>query len=168
MTLRPKKEITPAQALARMEDLCARSEQSSFEIRKKLTNMRMPASTINKIVESLVDRRYIDDRRYAVAFARDKYRFSRWGRLKIKRALLLGHISSVFIDEALEEIDETSYLEILTGLLRAKARTIKEGNTFEGRTKLYRFAIARGFESQLIAAIIKNPESNLWPSCSVD
>lgn len=168
MNIRQKKEITPAQALARMEDLCARSEQSSFEVRKKLAKMSLSSSTINKIMDSLVDRRYIDDRRYAAAFARDKYRFSRWGRLKIKRALQLGHIPSDYIDEALEQIEDESYREILTGLLRAKARTIKEGNSFEGRTKLYRFAIARGFDSQLIASIIKNPESTLWPSCSAD
>lgn len=168
MTLRPKKEITPAQALMRMEDICARSEQSSFEIRKKLAKMHLTSDTVNKIVDSLVDRRYIDDCRYAAAFARDKYRFSRWGRLKIKRALQLGHIPSDFINEALDQIDEASYVEILTNMLRSKARSIKEGNTFEGRTKLYRFALARGFESQLIASIIKNPDSNLWPQCSSD
>lgn len=168
MTMRQRKEITPAQALARMEDLCARSEQSTFEIRKKLTNMRLPASTINNIVDSLVDRRYIDDKRYAVAFARDKYRFSRWGKLKIKRALMLGHIPTDFIDEALDEIDDDSYTEILSNMLRAKARTIKEGNTFEGRTKLYRFAISRGFESRLIGSIIKNSGQNLWPESSND
>lgn len=162
MAFGKKREVTPEQALAKMEDLCSRSEHSSFEIRKKLVNMRLSVETINKIVDSLIDRRYIDDHRYAIAYARDKYQFSKWGRLKIKQALTLGNIPRDFIADALEQIDQDNYIEILDNLLKAKARTIKEGNTFEGRTKLYRFGLSRGFESNLVAASIKNNASKFW------
>ncbi|MDE5858685.1 MAG: RecX family transcriptional regulator, partial [Muribaculaceae bacterium] len=113
MAFGKKREVTPEQALAKMEDLCSRSEHSSFEIKKKLVNMRLSVETINKIVDSLIDRRYIDDHRYAIAYARDKYQFSKWGRLKIKQALTLGNIPRDFIADALEQIDQENYIEIL-------------------------------------------------------
>lgn len=165
MAFRQKKEVTPAQALAKMEDLCSRSEHSSFEIKKKLVAMRLPTDTVNKILDSLVDRKFIDDHRYAIAYARDKYRFSKWGRLKIKQALTLGNIPRSYIADALEQIDEKSYIEVLDGILKTKARSIKEGNTFEGRTKLYRFGLSRGFESSLVSASIKSNASNFWQEC---
>ncbi|MDE6644381.1 MAG: RecX family transcriptional regulator [Muribaculaceae bacterium] len=168
MAFGKKKEVTPAQALVKMEDLCSRSEHSSNEIRKKLVNMRLSGDAINKIIDSLIDRRYIDDHRYAIAYARDKYRFSKWGRLKIRQALSLGGIPRDYINDALEQIDQNSYIEILDNMLKAKARSIKEGNTFEGRTKLYRFGLSRGFESNLVAASIKNNASKFWQECSID
>ena len=61
-------------------------------------------------------------------------------------------------EEALDTIEEDVYKRILKGLMKAKARSLKEGNTFEGRTKLYRFALARGFESSLIAPILNSGE----------
>ncbi len=68
------------------------------------------------------------------------------------------------VEAALEEIDDSSYRDVLVGLLKAKARLIAEGNTFEGRTKLFRFAASRGFESDLISQVIRS--ENLWPELS--
>ncbi|MDE6353270.1 MAG: RecX family transcriptional regulator, partial [Muribaculaceae bacterium] len=59
MAFGKKKEVTPAQALVKMEDLCSRSEHSSNEIRKKLVNMRLSGDAINNIIDLLIERRYI-------------------------------------------------------------------------------------------------------------
>ncbi len=162
--MRQVKIIDRDEALVRLESLCVRSEQCSGEILTKLARWRIPMDVAREILDSLVDRRFVDDRRYAGAYVRDKYRFSRWGRRKIRMSLSAKRIDRDVVEAALEEIDDSSYRDVLVGLLKAKARLIAEGNTFEGRTKLFRFAASRGFESDLISQVIRS--ENLWPELS--
>ena len=77
--------------------------------------------------------------------------------MKIRLSLYQKKIPSDVINAALEEaVDQDEYYNILVKLLRGKARMIKEGNTFEGRTKLFRFAASRGFETNLISKAIRS------------
>ena len=75
--------------------------------------------------------------------------------------LRLKRISADNITAALEAIDENQYRAAMIEALTAKARTIKEGDTFEGRTKLYRFGASRGYEPSLVAAALR--AKILWP-----
>lgn len=164
--MKPDRKMTAEEALVRLETLCARSEQCSGEIMTRLARWKFGPDEARRILDSLVDRRFVDDRRYASAFVRDKYRFARWGRLKIRQALALKRVGRDVISDAIGEIDEDLYRETLAGLLRAKARTLADGNTFEGRTRLFRFAVSRGFESEIISSCIRNEQ--LWPESSAD
>ena len=89
--------------------------------------------------------KYVDDRRYAIAFVRDKYRFNQWGRVKIAQSLRLKHIDSESISLAMEGIDEREYHEILLSLLRKKLPAIKAKNGYERNGKLIRFAASHGY-----------------------
>lgn len=149
------KKITPQQALAKLQELCARSEQCTFDISRKLYTWGFASDTSDKIVKALIAEKFIDDERFAKAFARDKYRFSGWGRIKILRHLAAKRISGALAENALDEIDGEEYEAIALKALKAKSRTLKEGNTYEGRTKLFRFGVTRGFEPSLVASIIK-------------
>ncbi|MDE6459475.1 MAG: RecX family transcriptional regulator [Paramuribaculum sp.] len=150
------KKITPDKALARLQDLCVRSEQCSFDLRKKLYNWGLAADEAEKIIGSLTADNFINDERFAEAFTRDKYRFSGWGRMKIKLHLAAKHMSRATIDTAMFAIDEDEYRSVALKALKAKARTLKEGNTYEGRTKLFRFGVTRGFETGLVSELIKS------------
>lgn len=150
-----RRPITPDKALARLEDLCARSEQSTGEAARKLAGWGVSASDAAKIIASLVERRYIDDRRYCHAFVRDKFRFVRWGKRKIYAALSLKRVDKALISEALDQIDEEEYYATLCELIAAKARTVTDADTYEGRTRLFRFAVSRGFEPTLITSAIR-------------
>lgn len=150
-----RRSLTPDMALARLEDLCARSEQSTGEAARKLAGWGIPAIDAAKIIASLVERRYIDDRRYCHAFVKDKFRFARWGKRKIHAALTLKRVDKALISEALDEIDEEEYYNSLCEIISAKARTISDANTYEGRTRLFRFAASRGFEPDLISRAIR-------------
>ena len=76
-----KKPLTAEQALLRMADLCARSEQCPYDIAKKLRAKALSEADIHKVIDELRRRRFIDERRFAASFARDKVRFAGWGRL---------------------------------------------------------------------------------------
>ncbi|MDE6410259.1 MAG: RecX family transcriptional regulator [Muribaculaceae bacterium] len=149
-----KKPITKEAALLRMADLCARGERCASEIREKLRKLMVPSSTANEIIEYLEENRYIDDLRFAKAYARDKVRFSGWGRNKIRMALAVKRISSSEIREALDELDEEEYLLSLTKAAEAKARTL-DLTDYADRAKLYRHLASRGFESGLISKAIR-------------
>ncbi|MDE6049014.1 MAG: RecX family transcriptional regulator [Paramuribaculum sp.] len=151
-----KKPVTPDIALSRLQDLCARSEQCSYDLRRKLFNWGVGADASEKIIDRLIAEKFVDDERFSIAFARDKYRFSGWGKLKILAHLAAKRIPKSVAETALDEIDAEEYAEVALKTLKAKARALKEGNTYEGRTKLFRFGVTRGFETSLVSSLIKS------------
>ena len=155
-----RKSLTKDAALLRMADLCARSERCSSEIREKLRKLMLPASMADEIIDYLEENRYIDNLRFAKAFARDKVRFSGWGRNKIRMALAVKRISSSEVSEALDEIDEDEYLLALAKAAEAKARNLDLAD-YEERAKLYRHLVARGFESYLISKAIRKIQDEM-------
>ena len=111
-----------------------------------LYNEGMEIGEIAKLMGHLIEEKYIDDRRYAEAFVRDKYRFNKWGRIKIAQGLRMKGIDRETIDAAMEAIDEREYLDILRDLIRAKRKSTRGKNDYEINGKLMRFATGRGFE----------------------
>lgn len=160
MEVKRKKIVKPQDALMRLESLCARSEQCVADLRQKLYRWGLASNDINIIIDRLIESRFVDDARFSVAYCRDKYRFNKWGRMKIIYGLRMKQLSDNDIQEALKAIDEDEYELILVDLIKAKAKTIVDVDTYEGRTRLYRFAISRGYESQLVAKVIK--DRSLW------
>ena len=155
--IRKRQPLSAEAALSKAEMLCSVAEYCSFDIMKKLANWGISADDSYKIIERLIQKRFIDNNRFAHSFVNDKYKFSKWGRMKIRLSLYQKKIPSDVINAALEEaVDQDEYYNILVKLLRGKARMIKEGNSFEGRTKLFRFAASRGFETDLISKAIRS------------
>lgn len=152
-----ERKTTPEAALIRMADLCARSEQCEADIRQKLYRLGLTSSEVQRVIESLIADRFIDNARFAAAFARDKCRFSAWGRNKIRLALMAKRIKSSDIDDALRSIDEKDYADALRRTAAAKAR----GMDFSGpdardnRMRLFRHIISRGFESELASKAVR-------------
>lgn len=148
-----KKEPDAEAILKRMAGLCARSEQCTFDISTKLYKASLPKEKREEIIEYLTANRYIDDARFARSFASYKVRFSAWGKNKIRMALVAKRIKSDLITAAIEAIDEKEYIEALQRVIAAKKKEI-DTTEREGRAKLYRSLMARGFESSLISKMI--------------
>lgn len=153
--IKTPKTISAATALSRLESLCSRSEQCTSEARKKLANWHISASDAESIISSLVNRRFIDDARFCRAFVRDKLMFAHWGRRKITLSLIQKRLDRDKIKSALDEINEEDYLAILKKIVSAKAKTISDADTYDGRTRLFRFAVSRGFEPALVSQVIR-------------
>lgn len=100
------KTLTPPEALHRAAALCSSSEHCIADIREKLSRWGIGEPDARTIVERLVQERFIDEGRYAIAFAKDKFRFSGWGRIKIRYALQQKRIGNSGIVNALSLIDE--------------------------------------------------------------
>lgn len=153
--MRARKPLTPEAAQIRAEELCARAEHCSGEIREKLLKWGIFPSDAERIVASMIKTRFIDDARFARAYVRDKIEFSRWGKRKVALGLYQKRVARDIINEALAEFDEEKYRDALRCAIASKKRTIAEPETYEGRTKLFRFAASRGFEPDLIASVLR-------------
>lgn len=125
-------------------------------MRTKLRTWGVGSSDTDKIIESLKANRFVDDARFARAFVNDKYRFAGHGRMKIRLALVAKRVERPIIEEALAEIDEEIYAARLRDILLAKIRRTADADTYEGRTKIFRFGASRGFEPDLVAAAIRD------------
>lgn len=162
-------------ALSRLADACARAEMCSADALARLRRWGVGPTDASRIVDRLVDDRFIDDARFARAFVRDKYRFAGWGRRKIAMALAAKRIPRETAREALDEaVDADEYRTRLVAALRSKARSMRPEllRTAEGRNKLFVFAAGRGFEGSLIASVMSSDCESIWPEeeeeCSED
>lgn len=141
---------------------CSVSEQCMSDIEAKLSRYDLTEEERTRILRHLVEEKYIDDRRYAEAFVRDKYRFNKWGRIKIAQGLRMKGIDSETISTAMEAIDEAEYLDILRDLIKAKRKSTRGKNDYEINGKLVRFATGRGFEYAAIRQCMGTDDFDDW------
>ena len=152
--------ITEDEALNRVAAYCSAAEHCRAEVSEKLQKWGIAYEAIERILARLEAEKYIDDERYCRAFINDKYRFARWGKVKIAQALQLKKISYNTCRQFLNEIDEEEYLSILDSLLTAKRKSIHAENEYELNGKLMRFALSRGFEMKDIRHCIQLSDEN--------
>ena len=150
-----KKECTEEEARLKAEAYCAMSEHCSDDVYRKLEQWGAPLTAYDSILGYLKKEKFVDDRRYAIAFVRDKYRFNQWGRIKITQALRLKHVDAESINLAMEEIDEKEYQDVLLSLLQKKLPSIKAKNNYERNGKLIRFAAGHGYSMDEILQCLK-------------
>lgn len=129
-----------------MMNLCARSEKSTGDARRLLLRWGVEPTEHEKIIRKLESEKYIDDRRYAAAFVREKLNLSGWGIYKIKSALRAKQVAEAVIDEAMGEVDNEAIGVRLEDQLRRKMRSVKATNSHDLRAKLIRFGMSRGFD----------------------
>lgn len=144
------------EALMRMMKLCASRELCRSEVATKLEKWELNETEINKILDTLERDRFIDEERYASAFAREKFRYNKWGKIKISYMLRMKGINDDNIHKALESIDNDEYLEMLKKILENQKKNLKAVNKFELKGKLARFAASKGFENHLIYELLNN------------
>lgn len=158
MKTRGEKKIpTAKEAYLRLEGLCARAERCTAELRRKLFQWGVPSGEHDSIIDLLIDRRFVDDARFAGAFVRDKVTFERRGRLYLKRELMARRIPGDVIERVISDIDEQEYINNLDTLMERKMRQNPElSQTFEGRTKIFRYGVQKGFEPGLVSSRLKN------------
>ena len=111
--------MTADEILYKLATRCSVSEQCLSDIEAKLSRYDLTEEEHTRILRHLVEEKYVDDRRYAEAYVKDKYRFNKWGRIKIAQGLRLKGIDNETIKSAMEAIDEEEYLSILRDLIKA-------------------------------------------------
>ena len=145
-----KINLTYEEALHKAAMLCSSGEKCEYDIREKLLSWKISESDTTKIINYLIQEKYLDEKRFAEFFVKDKFRFNKWGKIKIAYMLKQKRISSAVIQDALNSIDDDEYCSTLQELLQSKLKGLKYKDEYDKRAKLFRFAQSRGFESHLI------------------
>ncbi|QJD97931.1 RecX family transcriptional regulator [Mucilaginibacter robiniae] len=154
-----KKRITDVKtALTKAEHYCAYQERSQQEVREKLYDMGMYPTGVEQVITQLIIDNFLNEERFAKAYAQGKFRMKSWGRNKIKQGLKLKRVPDKLINKALQTIDGDDYLHTLEDLLQKKQEQIQENDAFKRRYKLVQYALSRGFESDLINDILRAKE----------
>lgn len=144
--------------LSRAMALCSRHEYCVLEIRNKLILWGIENDDIERIVSTLIKENFINEVRYAEAFTKDKFKYNKWGKVKIAAHLKSKSLPGKLISQALESIDDELYVQALKEIIHSHRRTVKAKNQFDLKGKLFRFGLSRGFESSLLYEILNTPE----------
>lgn len=144
-------------ALAKMEAICSRREYCCADIREKLRRYLLPEEAVNGIISSLQRNKYLDDSRYAAAFARDKASLAGWGARKIEFALKGKGIGSEIIAQALEEVDRGGARERMQEVVLRKWSSLsKEEDVEKRRIKTIKFALGRGYSYEEVGPYVRS------------
>ena len=107
-----------------------------------------------RVLRYLTDNRFVDDERFARMFIRDKMRLNHWGPRKIEQALWAKHIDGTVSRPLLAEVTAEEWAEQLSPLLKTRRKSIKAATQYEADMKLVRFALSRGFTSDVIRHVL--------------
>ena len=131
------------EALQKAAAYCSLSEKCEYEVKEKLRTWDVSNTDVAKVIDQLRHDDFINDTRYCSYYTRDKFRFNRWGKIKIGLMLRSKQLPAEEIENALAQIDEAEYEEALVVLLQAKLR---------------KFAQSRGFEHNIVSNVLRQLE----------
>ncbi len=152
--LKPKRESTQAEVLARMERYCAYQDRCHVEVREKLKDYSLTTEEKENIICCLIEGRFLDEERFARSFARGKFRVKQWGRVRISRELRARGIQPRLVEAALGEIDEREYDEVFRSLLEAKKKEAGGLATRAQVAKVYNFMVSKGYETERVWEVL--------------
>jgi regulatory protein len=147
-----KKQISPEQALQKLKHYCAYQERCHSEVREKLYSLGVWKKDHDAILSTLIEEDYLNEERFAIAWAGGKWRVKQWGRVRIKYELKQKQISEYCIRKALQQIDEEEYLSTLEKIAAKKYNSLKGEQYLVRKKKTIDYLVSRGFETPLVNA----------------
>jgi regulatory protein len=142
-------------ALKKAQNICAKQEKCKADIRQKLYEWKLEPKEHSWVLEQLEQERFIDETRYTQFYVRDKFKFNKWGKIKIEFELRVKQIPAGIIQEGLESIDDDEYENTCEKLLNQKLDKLRNEDPDRYMEKLLRFGYSKGFEQDLIIGIVK-------------
>ena len=141
--------------LQRLMRYCTYQERCSRDVELKLRGWKVPGREVAKMIAMLKEEGLIDDQRFANAFVRGKFRVNRWGRNRITYELRARQLPEPVISNALKEIYEEQYLDVIRTLIIKKSGEINPGKTLNKREKIINFVVGKGFELDLVLRMMQ-------------
>ena len=135
-------------------DYCAYQERSQQEVRDKLYDYGLHQDEVEEVLSDLIVEGFINEERFARAYAGGKFRMKGWGKRKIVQGLKQHCISEYCIKKGLQEIDEEAYFQTLLKFAEKKYVTVKGNSDYIIRGKLTQFLVGKGYEGALVSKVI--------------
>ena len=150
-----KKYLTKEQALQKLKHYCAYQERSHKDVKEKLYKLGVWKKEHDEIIAALIEENYLNEERFAIAYAGGKFRINSWGRVKIKYALKQKQVSEYCIKKAMKQISEEDYMKLLNKLAKEKYAALKADQYLVRKKKTMDYLITKGFETNLIIAVLE-------------
>lgn len=150
------KILTYQAAKSKIENYCAYQERSQQEVRDKLYNWGLHKNEVENLIVELINDNFLNEERFALAFASGRHRMKKWGKYKIKQGLKQRSISEPLIRIALKSIDPEEYYNNLKDVLEKKASMIHQTDPLKARYQLINYALSKGYEKNLIIEILSD------------
>ncbi|MCU0421789.1 MAG: RecX family transcriptional regulator [Bacteroidia bacterium] len=150
----PKKKLNKQQALLKAANYCAYQERCHSEVAEKLKEWGLTYGEAQEVIVQLIEQNYLNEERFAIAFAGGKFRIKNWGKQRITRELKLRNVSTYCINKAIESIEQIDYDSRMKSLIHKKWGQTKASSLFEKRKKVAMYAISKGFEGDLVWEVI--------------
>ncbi len=139
---------------------CAYQERTHEEVRRRLSEWNVRGDEAEAIIARLIEENFLNEERFAKAFAGGKFRVNKWGRRKILYELKARKLSPYCISRAMEEIREEDYLQTLRELALRKQQELRTEKNIPARNqKVARFLTGKGYEHELIWEVLKSENS---------
>ena len=158
----PEKKIRitdPKVGLLKAQSWCAYQERCQQEVRDKLYEWGLYPDAVENIIVALISDNFLNEERFAVAYAGGKFRIKKWGRVKIRQELKKRRISDYCIRKAMAEIDSRDYLKTLRKLAADKIKATPEKHYLKKKYKVMRYLLSKGYEQDLIQDVMANTEA---------
>jgi regulatory protein len=154
-----KKHLTKEQAIQKLRQYCAYQERSHSEVTKKMWELGVWRTDHDDIITSLIEDDYLNEERFAKAFAGGKFRMKDWGRKKIYYGLKEKGISDYLIKLAMKEIDDEQYQKTLAGLAEKRYESLKGEHYLLRKKKTVDYLLQKGYEPELVSSVVKQFEN---------
>ena len=111
---------------------------------------------LNELVDFLIDERYLNEERFTLNFVSGKFKLKKWGKQKIKVHLRQKRIADSLIEEHINNINYSEYLDAIAYLAEKKKMSLKENDPFIVSQKTILHLQQKGYDLEDIFKVIKN------------
>ncbi|MBL7733561.1 MAG: RecX family transcriptional regulator [Chitinophagaceae bacterium] len=155
-----KQSLTKEQALQKLKHYCAYQERCHSEVKEKLFDLGVRMKEHDEIIATLIEENYLNEERFASAFAGGKFRIKQWGRVKIRYELKQRQVSDYCIKKAMKQIEEEIYWQTLLTLAEKKYASLKGEQYLVRQKKTADHLRRNGYEPDLIQTALKEVMAN--------
>ncbi|MBL7838041.1 MAG: RecX family transcriptional regulator [Bacteroidetes bacterium] len=141
-----KKTYSKQEAIPKIERYCVYQERCHKEVSQKLYDMGLRSDEVMEVLNEMVKRGFLNEERFAKAFAGGKFRQKGWGKSKIIRELKARAISDYCIQSALKEIGDDDYAGTIDKLAQKYIRLHRNLKPWELKQKTLRHLISKGYD----------------------
>ncbi len=134
----------------KMQYYCSYQERCLYDVQTKLRSWKVQEQVMDKIIRKLLDEDFINEERFARVFAGGKFRIKKWGKNKIFAELAKRRIPDLYIQMALQEIEDDEYVNALQEVLTQKDNQLRENNLQKRKHKLLQYALSKGYDKVVV------------------
>jgi regulatory protein len=154
-----KNSWSPEEAFEKLTTFCAYQERCPWEIRRKLYEKGIFDDKAEQLITELIAEEFVNEERYARAFARGKFRLKKWGRNRIRMELKMREVSEQLIRKGLSEIDPEEYYDTLLTQIEKKWESTHDPDSYKKKFKVTQYLMNKGFEMDLVKEAIESLQS---------